>query len=302
MNNQNITVKLHDAKKVISTLNVTKTPDQPVIIQAKKNVNYELLDDATQFAPENIKIKRVGNDLHIGLEDGSSDPLDTDLIIQDYYGQDGTTTNLLIGLHENGSYYAYVPESGLQEHAVSMLADEVSAGQALGGEPLVAAAYEFNPYWLLALIPLAGLAAAGGGSSSNTGENVKDTIAPAAPVIDPIAVGNDTTPEITGTAEPNSTVTVVIKDDQGNVVVEGEVAVDPTGNWSYTPDTALPEGKNEVVATATDAAGNTSNPSTPVELVIDITPPAAPVIDPIAVGNDTTPEITGTAEPNSTVT
>ena len=112
MNNQNITVKLHDAKKVISTLNVTKTPDQPVIIQAKKNVNYELLDDATQFAPENIKIKRVGNDLHIGLEDGSSDPLDTDLIIQDYYGQDGTTTNLLIGLHENGSYYAYVPESG----------------------------------------------------------------------------------------------------------------------------------------------------------------------------------------------
>src|SRR5690606_20521371 len=85
-------------------------------------------------------------------------------------------------------------------------------------------------------------------------------------------------------------------------VVEDEVAVDPTGNWSYTPDTALPEGKNEVVATATDAAGNTSNPSTPVELVVDITPPAAPVIDPIAVGNDTTPEITGTAEPNSTVT
>src|SRR5690606_40854899 len=85
-------------------------------------------------------------------------------------------------------------------------------------------------------------------------------------------------------------------------IIEDEVAVDPTGNWSYTPDTALPEGKNEVIATATDAAGNTSNPSTPVELVIDITPPAAPVIDAIAVGNDTTPEITGTAEPNSTVT
>src|SRR5690606_35365460 len=145
--------------------------------------------------------------------------------------------------------------------------------------------------------------AAGNTSNPSTPvELVIDITPPAAPVIDAIAVGNDTTPEITGTAEPNSTVTVVIKDDQGNVVVEDEVAVDPTGNWSYTPDTALPEGKNEVVATATDAAGNTSNPSTPVELVVDITPPAAPVIDPIAVGNDTTPEITGTAEPNSTVT
>src|SRR5690606_38396651 len=115
----------------------------------------------------------------------------------------------------------------------------------------------------------------------------------------PIAVGNDTTPEITGTAEPNSRSEERREGKEGNVIIEDEVAVDPTGNWSYTPDTALPEGKNEVVATATDAAGNTSNPSTPVELVVDITPPAAPVIDPIAVGNDTTPEITGTAEPNS---
>src|SRR5690606_4074670 len=111
-----------------------------------------------------------------------------------------------------------------------------------------------------------------------------DITSPAAPVIDPIAVGNDTTPEITGTAEPNSTVTEVIKDEQGNVIIEDEVAVDPIGNWSYTPDTALPEGKNEVVATATDAAGNTSNPSTPVELVVDITPPAAPTA---VLANDT---------------
>ena len=129
-----------------------------------------MLDDATQFAPENIKIKRVGNDLHIGFEDGSSDPLDADLIIQDYYGHDGVTSNLLIGLHENGSYYAYVPESGLQEHAVSLLADEIAAGQALGGEPLAAATYTFNPYWLLALIPLAGLAAVASDDSSTKGE------------------------------------------------------------------------------------------------------------------------------------
>lgn len=36
MNNQTITVKIHSAKKIISSLKVTKTPDQPVIIQVKK--------------------------------------------------------------------------------------------------------------------------------------------------------------------------------------------------------------------------------------------------------------------------
>src|SRR5690606_28036083 len=132
--------------------------------------------------------------------------------------------------------------------------------------------------------------AAGNTSNPSTPvELVIDITPPAAPVIDPIAVGNDTTPEITGTAQLNSTETEVTKDDQGKVVVEGEVAVDPTGNWSYTPDTALHAVSLHDALPISDAAGNTSNPSTPVELVIDITPPAAPVIDPIAVGNDTTP-------------
>lgn len=66
MSTQTVTVKIHDAKKVISTFQVTKTHDQPVIIQAKANLNYELVDDMTQFAPENIKIQRVGQDLHRG--------------------------------------------------------------------------------------------------------------------------------------------------------------------------------------------------------------------------------------------
>src|SRR5690606_38815608 len=194
-------VKLHNAKKVDSSFQVSKKPDQPVIIQAKKNINYEFVDEATQFAPENIKTKRVGNDLHIGFEDDSNHPFDTDLIIENYYNNDGSSTNLLIGLHENGGYYAYVPESGLQEHAVSLLADEIAVGQALGGEPLVAATYTFNPYWLLALIPLAGLAAAAGGggsSSSNNDETVKDTIAPSEPTL---------------TANPDGSVTIGVPAD-----------------------------------------------------------------------------------------
>ena len=101
MPNQTITIKLHDAKTIISALQVTKSHDQPVMIQAQKGINYELIDDATQFAPENIKIQRVGNDLYISFEDDGTNALDPDLVIQGYYGTDGTTTNLLIGLHEN---------------------------------------------------------------------------------------------------------------------------------------------------------------------------------------------------------
>ncbi|MGD9700296.1 MAG: Ig-like domain-containing protein, partial [Acinetobacter sp.] len=250
MNNQTITVKIHSAKKIISSLKVTKTPDQPVIIQAKKNVNYELIDDATQFAPENIKIKRVGNDLHIGFEDSSSDPLDADLIIQDYYGHDGVTSNLLIGLHENGSYYAYVPESGFQEHAVSMLAEEVSAGQALGGEPLVAAAYEFNPYWLLALIPLVGLAVA---ASNDDDNSVGDITAPVVTVND--SNSNDSTPALGGTVNDPTAIVVVEVDG-----VKYPATNNGDGTWSLA-DNVLPpllDGSYPVKVTATDPAGNSS--------------------------------------------
>lgn len=186
MKNQQITVKLHDSKKVIATSQVSTGPDQPVVIQAQNKVNYEFVDEATQFAPENIKAKRVGNDLHVAFEDDATQAFDTDLIIENYYTNDGSSTNSLIGLHENGSYYTYVPESGLQEHAVSLLADQIAAGQALGGEALSAAAYTFNPYWLLALIPVVGLAAAAGDDDSSSNSSARDTTAPQAPVIHPI--------------------------------------------------------------------------------------------------------------------
>jgi uncharacterized protein (TIGR03382 family) len=87
-----------------------------------------------------------------------------------------------------------------------------------------------------------------------------DTLAPPAPVVNP-ALGStpvDTlTPAITGTAEPGSTVTVII---DGQVV--GTVQADASGNWSYTPGTPLTVGPHEVKARATDEAGNTSPDST----------------------------------------
>ncbi|WP_104489761.1 beta strand repeat-containing protein [Acinetobacter indicus] len=288
MKNQFVTVKLHDAKKVISIVQVSKGPDQPVVIQAQKKVNYEFVDEATQFAPENIKTKRVGNNLHVAFEDDKSQAFDTDLIIENYYNNDGSTTNLLIGQHENGGYYAYVPESGLQEHAVSLLAEEIAAGQALGGEQLIAA-YTFNPYWLLALIPLAGLAAAGGGSSSSNGGGVvEDTIAPAAPTvvaeddgsvtITPPTDADVKTVEVTYTPEGSDTpvISTVTKGDDGKwSSKDANLEVNPDTGEITIPEEKVKDG-TDVTADATDDSGNVGPSDT--DTAKDVTSPSRPAV------------------------
>ena len=128
----------------------------------------------------------------------------------------------------------------------------------------------------------------------------------------PVTTGatNDTTPVLSGTAEPGSIVTV---SDGGNVL--GSAAVGPDGSWSFTTP-ALSEGAHSLSATVTDAAGNVSNASAPITFDVDSTPPAAIVdlvlsdsrggtLQPIGAGgstSSTTPTLSGSAEPGSTVT
>jgi hypothetical protein len=129
-----------------------------------------------------------------------------------------------------------------------------------------------------------------------------DTIAPPAPVITAPADGStvaDDTPAITGTAEPGSTVTVII---DGAPV--GTTTADDTGAWIFTPTTPLADGEHTVTATATDEVGHISPESAEISFTVDTTPPAAPIITSPADGSttgDTTPPVTGTAEPDSTV-
>ncbi len=79
---------------------------------------------------------------------------------------------------------------------------------------------------------------------------------------------NDTTPTLTGTAEANSTVTIML-----DGIVIGTTTAAADGKWSYTPTSELTEGDYTFTATATDAAGNTSVPSSGFELIIDTTGP-----------------------------
>ncbi|UZN48804.1 BapA prefix-like domain-containing protein [Cupriavidus cauae] len=122
------------------------------------------------------------------------------------------------------------------------------------------------------------------GNTSAPGSATVDAVAPIVPVIvsvtddvdpasGPLTSGgstNDGTPTIAGTAEANSTVRIF----NGTTLV-GTATADGTGNWSFTPTTALADGSYSLTAVATDAAGNASGSSTAFDLTIDTAAPAA---------------------------
>ncbi|MBO3662968.1 Ig-like domain-containing protein [Microbacterium stercoris] len=134
-----------------------------------------------------------------------------------------------------------------------------------------------------------------------------DTTAPEAPAILTPTDGSitaDTTPVISGTAEPETTVDVTVTNADGSTTVFEDVPVSAGGAWTITPATPLAQGAHTATAVAVDAAGNVSAPSEPVDFTIDSVAPVAPVITGPADGsvtNDATPVITGTAEPGTTV-
>ncbi|HDQ4735266.1 TPA: Ig-like domain repeat protein, partial [Pseudomonas aeruginosa] len=121
------------------------------------------------------------------------------------------------------------------------------------------------------------------GNSSSPTSAIVDSVAPAAPVIDP---SNGSV--IAGTAEAGAT--VILTDGNGNPI--GQATADGSGNWSFTPGTPLANG-TVVNAVAQDAAGNTSGPAS---TTVDSVAPAAPVLDP---SNGSV--IAGTAEAGATV-
>ncbi|MFP2957252.1 Ig-like domain-containing protein [Myxococcus sp. 1LA] len=130
-----------------------------------------------------------------------------------------------------------------------------------------------------------------------------DTTAPDAPEIDAPANGVSVPtqqPVISGTATPGTLVTVTV---DGEVL--GTVPVDVNGDWTFTPPVALGQGEHTVTATATDAAGNVSDPSAPTTFTVDTVAPDAPEITTPADDSTiatATPVFEGTTEPYAQVT
>ncbi|MBS6274584.1 MAG: Ig-like domain repeat protein, partial [Streptococcus salivarius] len=132
---------------------------------------------------------------------------------------------------------------------------------------------------------------AGNKSDATTATVAKadDKTAPLAPVVNTVKAGDTA---VTGTAEAGSTVEVTLPD--GSKV---SATADQDGNFSV-PVSGLNEGAT-VSVTATDKAGNTSNPtSVTVGKGTDTTAPTAPVVNPVKAGDTA---VTGTAEAGSTV-
>jgi|GEM_PF-321785 len=140
--------------------------------------------------------------------------------------------------------------------------------------------------------------------------------APSSPVLAPASdsgvqgdnITNDNTPTFTGTAEAGSTVRILAN---GTQVGSGTAAAN--GSYSITTST-LADGSYNITATASDAAGNTSAPSSPVTvIIIDTAAPGAPSVPDLDAASDsgssntdnitnvTTPKFNGTAAANTTV-
>ncbi|XEC95745.1 S-layer homology domain-containing protein [Paenibacillus tarimensis] len=76
-------------------------------------------------------------------------------------------------------------------------------------------------------------------------------------------------PEIAGVVEAGSTVTVTVKDKDGNPVQDavGEAIVDENGNWSFTPAVDLPPGEYTIEVTA-EKGGKTAT-KTKTLIIVD---------------------------------
>ena len=110
------------------------------------------------------------------------------------------------------------------------------------------------------------------------------------------------TPRFTGTAEPFSTVNLSVYNSGWTTIAM--VTTDAAGNWS-TVIPEQPDGRRSYHAIPTDRAGNVGWEDNIVDVIIDTTAPAAPVINQPAAGSTTqnrTPTISGTAEIVSTIT
>ncbi|MGM8431684.1 BapA/Bap/LapF family large adhesin [Enterobacter cloacae] len=255
---------------------------------------------------------RNGNDLVITLHSGEV------ITVKNFFVTDAQGASQLVLQDSEGALWWIQDPAGAATYESIASTDVLLA--ASGSDAGGAAIW---PWVLGGIVAAGGIAAAastGGGGGGDDDDGNNNSPNPNTPV-DPS--DPDTTPpnaptslqfsgdgkSVTGTAEPGSTIT--LKDANGNVIGTGKTGSD--GNFTVSLGTPLTNGE-QVTATATDAAGNTSLGTTIT--APDLTAPDAPTIgsvtddvDPqtgsVTNGgstNDPRPQLSGTAEAGSTVT
>ena len=132
-------------------------------------------------------------------------------------------------------------------------------------------------------------------NDATTNELTIDLTAPEIPTVTPLTT-NSSTPTISGTATSEDELTILLN---GITYTEGDGNLTDNANDTWTlvipAANAIPDGTYDVVATATDLAGNIATDATTDELIINALAPNAPTVD-FLTTNDATPILTGTAE------
>ncbi|MEN3802993.1 Ig-like domain-containing protein, partial [Aeromonas veronii] len=305
------------------------------LVNGNKFILKNVSDD---FAPENVTLLRVGDELHI-IQEGDSE---ASIIIDDYFLNDGDDRLVLMGMAEDGQLYVYVPTSGEAYEAGYVVADGNMSPVALGGEPVGLGSDVFSRVTteddddsLFGLLGWLAAAGAAGGIGAIIHQNSKNDDKPSEPQIperpEPPVLGgaldntgaitgpiqngtstDETRPALSGNGTPGSTVTIY---DNGNEI-GSVVVVDQNGSWTFTPEAPFGEGQHAIIITETNTAGNESAPSESINFVVDTVTPAQPAIEHVMdkVGavtgeifngdytDDARPELSGIGEAGSTIT
>lgn len=137
----NVKVMLQDGTEQMNVFGAGKA----LRLQAAPKAKYMLIDAQTGVAPDVIKAKRVGKDLHIDIAD--DDQGTVDVIIEGYY--DANEAASLVGQAENGALYDYTPQMATPGFELASLSGEQAIAYVLGESTVASGAavgvLAFNP-------------------------------------------------------------------------------------------------------------------------------------------------------------
>ncbi len=287
--------------KVLINVAGTKTSEsvslvagQTARVKAKAGVRYQLQDvNKNDAPPEQVRVKRVGKDLHVALGEGEEA---SSLIIEDYYGVMPDGYNALVGQSETGSFYEYVLESPTADSYTLELSEgqdfssAVMGGNEVSGSGAALAVLAFNP--LLAAGAAAGVAGAAAAAGAGGAATPATTGAVA---LTDITAKIDAQGVVTGTgATPGQVVTATLP----NGATATGIA-NPDGSFTLTAFNPAPTNGETITISAPTSAGQPAETAT--ILAPDSTAPAVEITEPVTQNPDGTLTISGSGEKGAAI-
>ncbi|WP_414891864.1 Ig-like domain-containing protein, partial [Pseudomonas serboccidentalis] len=297
---------------VADTAPRSENSKQAVRVKAVRDGKYILSDIDKERAPQNILLKRVGKDLHVGLEE--EDFSRPGLVVEDFFEYGGQ----LFGLAADGEYHEFLSITPGQDVEAAFLADGQSVRQELNSRVLIG--FEDGGLSIsdragfntpsLQLPGLLGLGIAGavlavsnaksGHSSSQAGgldtsvpagkasiDRVEDAVGSQVGDVEVGGVTDDKTPSFNGTGTPGATVVII---DNGKNI--GQVLVGADGKWVFVVTQPLAEGVHTIVVAEKGKDGSLGELSDAFGFIVDTVAPSKPTIDSVIdeAGNELIPD------------